>query len=163
MFKNFVDIPDNDRKVIDFFYHMRRDVGCLESIKSDGTLIFRYGLSDNDKSKLDEQLKTALLDVAKITLKEEIDHSLYGVSASYNIKTMSPSWNIPNLISGLFFSLFYLKPELEIYRKCANITCNQYFLVSTTNSKKKYCCPECGNAMAQRMSRKRKKEKEASV
>ena len=157
MYKNFIDIPKNDRKVIEFFYHMRKAVGRLEKITLDGRLVFNSS-DESVRKNIDDQLKNALLEVAKITVKEEIDYSLYGVTPSYDIESMTPSWTIPNLITGLFFSLFYLRPNMEAYRRCANISCNQYFLVNTTNSKRKYCCPECANAMAQRMLRKRKKE-----
>lgn len=157
MYKNFIDIPKSDRKVIEFFYHMRKAVGRLEKITLDGRLVFNSS-DESVRKNIDDQLKNALLEVAKITVKEEIDYSLYGVTPSYDIESMTPSWTIPNLITGLFFSLFYLRPNMEAYRRCANISCNQYFLVNTTNSKRKYCCPECANAMAQRMLRKRKKE-----
>jgi len=157
MYVNLINIPRNDRKVIEFFYHMRKEAGRLEKITPDGRLIFESG-DERVKKVFDEQMKRALLDVAKITVKEEIDYSLYGVAPSYDIESMTPSWNISNLITGLFFSLFYLKPNMEVYRKCGNVSCGQYFLVNTTNSKKKYCCQECANAMAQRMLRQRKKE-----
>lgn len=100
--KKFIDIPKNDREVIEFFCHMRKAVGRLEKITLDGRLVFNSS-DESVRKNIDDQLKNALLEVAKITVKEEIDYSLYGVAPSYDIESMTLSWTIPNLITGLFF------------------------------------------------------------
>ena len=82
---------------------------------------------------------------------------------SYNIETMSGSWTIPDLYSALLFSIFYMKPDLELYRKCENPNCGRYFLVNTTNNRRKYCCIECSNAMQQRKLRQRRKKASTEV
>jgi len=66
---------------------------------------------------------------------------------------MGPSWQINTLMDAIYFSIFYLKPELELYRKCENPSCENYFLVKTTFTTKKYCCDQCANAAQQRRHR----------
>lgn len=34
--------------------------------------------------------------------------------------------------------MFYLKPDLELYRQCANPRCQKYFLVKTTSTRTKF-------------------------
>ncbi len=96
--------------------------------------------------------------IARLIIGEEINENLNGIHPQYNVATMSPSWRVDSLMGAIYFSIFYMKPGLELYRLCANPNCNQYFLVKTTSTRNKYCCPECGNATAQRNYRKRKKE-----
>jgi len=45
-----------------------------------------------------------------------------------------PLRNSNDLISGLYFSLFYMKSGIQIYRKCANPNCEQYFIVQYMRS-----------------------------
>ena len=54
-----------------------------------------------------------------------------------------------------------MKPGIEIYKECQNPNCKReiYFLVNATATNKKYCCPACANAAAQRRARERKMHK----
>ena len=70
---------------------------------------------------------------------------------------MTPSWEIDDLLSALYFSIFYLNSELELYRQCANPRCSKWFLVRTTTTKKKYCSQECFNRVTQDKYRKNKR------
>lgn len=166
MFKNFIDIPPEHRRVIEYFYHFQSEIGIIKTVNQDGTLQFKHDIEANYKKYFDDAMKRATIDIAKFTLKEELDYALYGITASYNADTMSPSWYIPDLISSLFFSIFYMRPEMELYRQCANPSCGQYFKISATNCRKIYCESDCANAVAQRKHRKRRqeqKEKEMST
>ena len=98
--------------------------------------------------------------IAKNTIKEEFDFELYGIHPTYNIDTMSPNWKIPNFFTALYFSLFYTRPDYEVYRKCANPNCGRLFKVKTTNSRKQYHDVACQNAAAQMRHRKSKNKKE---
>ena len=154
LFRNKALFPTAVWIIIDYFYHMETEIGQIRSFTEQDDIIFYKQY----KKTLDSDLKKASITVAKQIVKEEIDYNLSNLSPSYNVDTLSPSWHIPNLITAIFFSVFYIKSEFEVYRKCGNPNCTKYFMVSTTNSRKKYCSPECANSMAQRMHRKRKKE-----
>lgn len=155
------NINTEDRHTIEFFYHMENEIGqlCYFSDKYDA--VFLNDVDEKFNKNFDDTLKKAMIRVAKKTIKEEIDFNLSEMVPSYNMQTMSPAWSIPDLLTGLFFSLFYTKADLEIYRECENPNCSTYFLVSTTNSRKKYCCSACANAMAQRNHRKKNRAKMA--
>lgn len=145
------------RKVIDYFYHVTQDIGELLSFDTHGRAVF--DCPDGEfTNRFNDKLRAATIEVAKIIIKEELDYAINAIYPAYDIETMSAAWKIPDLYSALFFSIFYMKPEVEIYRKCENPNCECYFLVSTTNSKRKYCSEECSNAMQQRKYRKRKKK-----
>lgn len=90
----------------------------------------------------------------KYTDEEAVAYALYGIHPTYDIETMSPNWEIPNLYTALYFALFYTRPEYEVYRKCANPNCNRLFKVKTTNSRKQYHNTACQNAAAQMRHRK---------
>lgn len=154
--------PSEIRKVIDYYYHVTKEIGDVISFDDKGDAVFNCPDGEFN-SRFNKQLREATLEVAKIIIKEELDYAINAIYPSYDIETMSAAWKIPDLYSALFFSIFYMKPELEIYRKCENSNCECYFLVSTTNSRRKYCSDECSNAMQQRNYRKRKKKTSAEA
>lgn len=153
---------DSDRIVIDYFYHLTQEMGEIISIGSVPSELCFAGIERPLSEKLTPAMRKATLDVAKIIIKEEMDYAVNAIYPSYDTKTMSASWRIPDLYSALFFSIFYMRPETELYRRCENPSCGVYFLVATTNSRRKYCSPACSNAMQQRKIRARKKKASAS-
>lgn len=151
-------VQESDRHVIDYFFHLTQSMGELSSVgRGPEDVQFECGKGEVSKN-LSDELRKSSLEVAKIILKEEMDYAINAIVPSYDTKTMSPSWKIPDLYTALFFSIFYMRPGLEIYRKCENPNCGLYFLVSTTNSRRKYCSYSCSNAMQQRKIRQRKKK-----
>ena len=154
-------LPDV-RKIIDYYYHITQEIGDLLSFNEKGEAQFACP-NEELATRFNDSLRKATLDIAKIVIKEELDYAINAIYPSYDIETMSASWKIPDLYSALFFAIFYMKPDVEIYRKCENPNCECYFLVSTTNSKRKYCSDECSNAMQQRKYRKRKKKTSAGT
>ena len=144
------------KDVIDFLYHLLNAGIVIVSFNSDGKLNMPTKLSDNEQ--FDESFKNKLLEIARQTIKEELDFMLYPIHAVYDMKTMGPGWHVPNLITALYFSLFYTRPDYEIYRKCANPNCNRLFKVKTTNSKQLYHDSACQNAAAQMRHRKKMKK-----
>lgn len=150
-----VGVDQNARCMIDYLYHLVKVGIKIDDILEDGKIITHTKLNNN--AKFDESFKSQLILIAKNTIKEEFDFELYGIHPTYNIDTMSPNWEIPNLFTALYFALFYTRPGYEVYRKCANPNCNRLFKVKTTNSRKQYHDISCQNAAAQMRHRKLKK------
>ena len=105
------------------------------------------------EEKIDKSfLKPPLFQVAKDIFKEEIDHYVTNVKPVYNKEKMAPSWNVEDLLTALYFSLFYMNPEVEMYRVCEY--CHKPFkLDKSTSTKKIYCSDKCRNCAAQRKYR----------
>lgn len=159
LFRNAVTAPPPCRLAIDFLYHFCKEVGDIKSwnYKGDLTFVSVPPTAAKFRDIFDEQLQSALISLAKMTLKTEIEYNLNGVVPSYDIETMAPSWRVEYLLAGLYFSVFYMRPKIELYRTCANPNCRLPFLVKTTSSKQKYCQSACANAMAQRNHRRKTK------
>lgn len=144
-----------ERKIIDFLFHLHHDHGQLQTCD----MINGFSLYPSaDLSTMSEEMKFSILEIARHILGEEINANLSGIFPKYDTKTMSPSWKVDSLLSAIYFSIFYLKPDLELYRQCANPRCQRYFLVKTTSTRTKYCCTECCNRVTQDRYRKKKRE-----
>lgn len=124
----------------------------LYGVNGIGNLVSSWNFTDIFKNP-DKQI-SKLIEIAKRTIKYEFDYALRGIHPTLNVDTLSADWEIPNLLSALYFALFY-QSEDEIYRPCANPKCKNVFPVSRTNFKKKYCCPDCQNRAAQARHRKK--------
>lgn len=138
------------RKLTDVLFH------SLENCKS----LDEFFNNKNILDEISDEFKKAIIEVATYIIGEEINGNLNRINPLYDAKKMTPSWVIGDLLSALYFSIFYLKPNLELYRQCANPRCNKYFLVSATSNKKIYCSPECCSRVTQYTYRKKKKENE---
>lgn len=151
---------DDMREEVSFFYHFQRKVAKIVSVTGDGICTYENpsAFSTLFANNFDDHLKAALLRIAKYVIKDSIDAFTDGIVPEYDLNSMSGKWEIPSLFSALYFSIFYMQSKYEVYRHCANPVCINYFAVSTTNSRKKYCCPECMNANAQRNLRYRRKQ-----
>lgn len=150
------------RYIVDLFYHIIRDQPMINEDDIDFNLqrhsIYEY-LEWYSKYLIDrDEFHKHLLRVAKGILKEELNYVMKNITLEMNIETLRPEWNIPDLFSAMHLSLFYMDPEYGIYRKCARNICNNAFLVTSTNRKKKYCCIQCSNAEGQQKHRDRIKE-----
>ena len=130
----------NERFITDFLFH------C-------------YYNSKPDTAALIPEMKTAALRVAKIIIAEELNANLVGIRLIYDVESMKPSWKINNLLCAAYLSVFYLNPDLELMRPCANPKCNNYFLVRATSTRVRYCSTEYCNRVTQDRYRKRKREK----
>lgn len=150
------NLPAEERLIIDFLFHFMMDVGIL------GSVDYINGLDFYDAPHFEgmtAELATALESVARIVVRDEINHNIRHISPKYDTDRMVPSWEVPDLLSAMYFSLFFMRPGVEVYRECANPNCNVHFLVSTTATRNKYCCPACANATAQRNHRRRKSQR----
>lgn len=142
----FKDATADERLILEVLYHVYFDMRYFESYVK------------TDWSKFDEPLKQALLKVAKIVIAEEINSNLGDVYPEYDYKIMEPRWRVDSLMSALYFSLFYMRPNVEVTRICANPKCGGFFTVSRTSLKQKYCNTQCANRFNQNKYRARKKK-----
>ena len=146
---------DIERKTIDFLFHLHHDFSQLRTCDMVNGLTF---FAPTDLSTMSDEMKSTLIEIARFVLGEEINANLNGIFPMYNVQTMSPSWKVDSLLSAIYFSMFYLKPDLELYRQCANPRCQKYFLVKTTSTRTKFCSIECCNRVTQDRYRKKKRE-----
>lgn len=144
------------RTTIDFYYNFQTRVGIIKNVEAN-RITFHAPLK---KENFSDEMKDALLKIAKATISAEINANLCSISPQFDIGTFAPSWKLNSLLEALYFSVFYMKPGVELYKECENPNCkhHKYFLINATVTNKKYCCPACGNAAAQRRSRQRKLE-----
>ena len=154
MYTGLTDVGEELRTVIDFFFHYQKEVGVFSGIEYKKIHYFKGKQPDN----FTDDMKAALLKIANIVLSEEINYNIAGIHPQYSTSDLTPTWKVDNLIQALYFSIFFMKPGVEIYKQCKNPTCKKemYFLVNATATNKEYCCPQCANAAAQRRSRERK-------
>lgn len=141
------------RLIIEFLFHLMHDVGVVKAVTFDKVEFY----ATPNYAAFDRQMQKALSVVAKIILAGEINYNVSKMRPQYNAAELAPTWKAPNLLTSLYFSAFYMKPGSEIYRKCANPSCEKYFQVKTTNSRKIYCCKKCRDAANQRSHRKSQK------
>ncbi|WP_274939932.1 BRcat domain-containing protein [Chordicoccus furentiruminis] len=138
----------------DFVFHYFYEVGIIDYVDLEKT---HYINDEVHKENFTEQLKSAAVRTAKFIIKEEIESNLRRVRPTYNTAILEPAWKIDSLLSALYFGLFYMRPNMETYRRCANPKCGEFFPVPVSSRKKKYCCTACMNrAMA---ARKRARDK----
>lgn len=144
--------------VVEFLFHFIQQISLinLESISLD--MPFQDECYTKLESKECIALAEALHKISKFLIERELNYHLSEIRPVYNVATMQPNWNLPSLLSAMYLSLFYLDSRQASYRACQNINCGQFFLVSRTNSIKKYCCVYCTNAVSQRKYKHKKGE-----
>lgn len=136
------NISKKNLYINDFLFHYLYEVGVIQYVDLETTT---YINNEVNKDNFSPELKAAAMNVAKMIIQEEIESNLKRVRPTYDINKLEPAWKIDSLLSALYFGLFYMRPQMEIYRRCANPKCGEYFLVSVTSRKRKYCCTECMN------------------
>lgn len=134
--------------IVDFLYHFATNLYVFSKydISLDGS--FQDDIYANLMTNTN--LLNALIKVSKIILEDEFKANLSQVTPIFNVTDMKPDWRLPSLYTALYFSLFYMNSKEDSIRKCANRNCNEFFQVSKTNSKKKYCSILCCNSVSQR-------------
>lgn len=154
LYTNFPCADASLRSIIDFYYHYETEVGIFSNVEVNRITYH----TEPKRDKFTDEMKAALLKIAEIVISEEINANLQGISPQIDSTTLSPVWKLNSLLEALYFSIFYMKPGVELYKECENPNCKhqKYFLINATVTNKKYCCPACGNAAAQRRSRQRK-------
>lgn len=157
LYTNYGIDDDILRTTIDFYYNYQRRVAVISGVVANRITYH----SEPNRDNFSDEMKSALMKIARATISAEINANLRDISPQIDIDTLTPSWRLGSLLESLYFSVFYMKPGMELYKECENPNCNheKYFLIKATVTNKKYCCPECANAAAQRRSRQRKMSK----
>lgn len=153
------NVPSTILTINDFMFHYFYEVGIIFRANLDKIW---YVNDEYRKDNFDDRLKTAATKIAKKIIKEELERNLQTVRPSYNIEKLEPEWKIDSLLSALYFGLFYIRPNLETYRRCANEKCGEFFLVSVSSHNKKYCCTACMNRSMAARKRARDKIQESA-
>lgn len=146
---------DSVRRIVDFLFHYFYEVGAVEDINEDGSI--KYYKEPNLK-KITPAMRERIIEMAKMVIAEEINANMSDIHPVYDSEKMTPSWSVDTLLGGLYFSIFYMKPDLELFRRCRQ--CGTFFSVRATSTRKVYCSDECRNRYQQTMHRKRKRERE---
>lgn len=145
---------ENLRNIIDFYYNYQKKVGIIKDIEPTKISYHAKAMKEN----FSDDMKKMLVKIARIVISEEINANLKSICPQLEINALAPTWKLNSLLEALYFSVFYMKPGVELYKECENPNCKheKYFLIKATVTNKKYCCPACANAAAQRRSRQRK-------
>lgn len=144
----------SSKKVVDFFYHLFRENIRMYRNENESVLTPKVEVTKN--AVVRNNFEDCLISIAKQTCKEELDYQLRHIHPVCNMKTMSPEWEIPNLYTALYLSIYYAQQEKIIYRKCANEKCGRYYAIPATNHNQKYCCDSCRSATGQTNYRNKK-------
>lgn len=156
----YVGLPEEDknlRYIIDFFFHYQTEVGVFSETNYRRIAYYGHPRRDN----FTDEMKESLLKIARIVISEEINHYIAGIHPIYNVNELAPTWQVDNLLQALYFSIFYMKPGIEIYKECKNPNCkrDKFFLVEATRTNKEYCCVQCSRAAASQRYRNRQLDK----
>ena len=137
--------------VVDFYINYQNQVGIIDRVDLDEITYYdaKAGFS------LSEELKEALPKVARQLLSVEINHNISNIHMQYDGERLAPRWQINTLLQALYFAIFYMKPGVKMYKRCANPNCKRdvYFLTDRTKTNKEYCCTQCRSASGQRRRR----------
>lgn len=144
----------------DFIFRYMFEVGIVDHVDLENIYYYK---DEVNKGNYSAELKKAAVKIAKLIIRDEIDLNLRRVRPTYNIDKLEPAWRIDSLLSALYFGLFYMRPGMEIYRRCANPKCGEYFLVSVSSQKKKYCCKACMSRDMQARHRAKVKKTESAM
>ena len=151
------------RRSVDFLFHFQHSVAIIKGFTPAGDIEF-YDTDENVKlryaASFSDRMKESLLTMAKLVVRDEVGYNLEGMRPRYDVETMSPAWEIQDMLTGIYVSIFFMRPGVELYRKCQNPNCDRSFLVKTTSAHRKYCEDSCRNAAAQRAHRLRKHKNE---
>ena len=112
---------------------------------------------NTDETTFSDNIKLALVRIARIVVAEEINHNSQGIHPKYDGSKLTATWQVDTLIQAIYFSIFYMKAGVEIYKECENPNCkrDKYFLVKTTRGNKRYCCEQCRGAASSQRHRNR--------
>ncbi len=158
LFAHAINEDEQTRRIVDFLFHYFYDVGAVRNVNEDGSIEY---YKKPDLKKITSSMKERILEIARLVISEEINANMSDVHPVYDAQKMVPSWNVATLLGGLYFSIFYMKPDLELFRRCRQ--CGTFFPVRTTSTRKVYCSDECRNRYQQSMHRKRKREQEENA
>lgn len=155
LFAHAINETPQTRRIVDFLFHYFYDVGAVRNVNEDGSIDY---YKKPDLNNITSDMKERIIEIARLVISEEINSNMSDIHPVYDAQKMVPSWNVDSLLGGLYFSIFYMKPDLELFRRCRQ--CGTFFPVRATSTRKVYCSDECRNRYQQNMHRKRKREQE---
>ena len=147
-----------DRMIIDFLFHMWVDFEVIYVKDMLFEDILNVQVYEDFNNKASKKMKQLSLSIAKYLISKELNNALSGLVPSYDFEKLRPCWKIPNLYTALYFTIFNLDSSSSIIRKCDNVNCGEYFIVSKSNKKKRFCCEHCAKAVSQRNYSAKKKK-----
>ena len=139
-----------DRMIIDFLFHMWVDFEVIYVKDMLFEDILNAQVYEDFNNKASKKMKQLSLNIAKYLISKELNNALSGLVPSYDFEKLRPCWKIPNLYTALYFTIFNLDSSSSIIRKCDNVNCGEYFIVSKSNKKKRFCCEHCATLVSQR-------------
>lgn len=150
-----------NKMFVDFLLHFNDEISVIIDFNGDSLnpLFYKEEINFNNNSKFNDRFKEMLLELARETIKNEMDEVLKSVLPSFDSNEMAPGWFVPDLYTAINYSLFLNSGNEKIEKVCANPTCYQTFSVEKSNTKHKYCSDSCSNCMRQR----RYKESQAAL
>ena len=137
--------------IVDFYMNYQNHVGVIDRVDLDKITYYDSKASFS----LNDELKMALPKVARMVLSNEINHNIRNIHMQYDGEGLAPRWQIDTLLQALYFAIFYMKPGIKMYKRCANPNCKRdvFFLTDRTKTNKDYCCVQCRSAAGQRRRR----------
>ena len=137
--------------IVDFYMNYQNQVGIIDSVDLDSVTYY----DPKTQFTLNDDLIKALPKVARMVLSNEINHNISSIHMQYDGEGLAPRWKIDTLLQALYFAIFYMKPGIKMYKRCANPNCKRdiFFLTDRTKSNKEYCSTQCRSATGQRRRR----------
>lgn len=145
----------SEKLFYDFLFHFNYEVCKIVNIETDKDfpVTFKTDIDFNKCEKFDEKYKSILLELAGITIKNEIDYMTSEIRTDYNPVTKSQGWRIPDLQTAIYYSISLTDRKQKVFRTCADPYCMDIFEILVTNDRGKYCSTKCQRAAAQRFVR----------
>ncbi len=137
--------------IVDFYMNFQNHVGIIDKVDIDQITYY----DPHAQFSLTDELKGALPKAARMVLSNEINHNIRNIHMQYDGEGLAPRWQIDTLLQALYFAIFYMKPGIKIYKRCANPNCKRdiFFLTDRTKTNTKYCSTQCRSAAGQRRRR----------
>lgn len=107
---------------------------------------------------LPENIKALVLTISKSIIIDLVNSGLETIRPFIKLENNSfvGDWAVDSLLDLMNFELFLLLSQDSITKRCP--CCGNFFEVTKTNSRKKYCSRLCSMRMAKRQQRKREKK-----
>lgn len=140
------------------FYDLLSDNQIL-SVDPFGKVTFAKPLSNTNY--LQSLNITNLSNLAKAVLSDLFKENLHMISPEIQFENghYISTWRIPTLLNAMYLELFFLYSPNHKIKLCANPSCRRKFEWRSDKPTQKYCSINCATCVAQRMKRKRDKEK----
>lgn len=150
------------RYFVDFFFHMipysKKDL-TFDLNKLYMSVLEDVLNIDINQNPLDARKQFLLQEIAKETLKSELNYWFKAIRLVPNINNKEINMRIPNLFTAILFSIYYFRKKDKVIKKCLCPDCNNTFEVEKGKLKQIYCSTKCKNKMAKRAERARKATK----